>query len=688
MVWNIGLIGNDYKILNNATNSTTYGSSGSSPFSDYFTITESGNIGINSAVPKKKLDVVGDIFNNGIINTSNVLGNVMNTSNYLQINYNDNLSASQSNILEVYGTSLFRGSVGIGTLQPKTRLDVNGNVTATQFIGLGSNITKINAANIDSGVLNVIYGGTGINSIMPNHLLFGDNNKIKQDSNLTYINNILKTGGFDGDGSKLRNIDANEITQGILVPARGGTGNHIYNIKGGLLLANLNNIDIVDKTTIIQTDDLRWNNSSNTFEVNGNIRVPAYSNLIIGEQQLNYDILGQYPLASCNIAGIIKLSANFKLNNNNELIYLNNTSSKWGRKDNSDYIYYPTETVTNSHCVGIGIEPRDNLNRLVVDGNININGVYRINGIDINEYNSNILSSRITNITLDNINKLFCGNKNRCFSLRANAANNNIEEYHIGSIDNNSATINNSFRFLERVVFDKGITLDSGQFTISTGGTDNYVNIHLLNVESENTKTLLKVNQLSSVGHTMELSNRGTLQMILRSNGNLGIGEFVSPNGSRFNPLERLHVIGNIVATGTITHSYSDERLKIFTSNIHNSLDIINNLNGYYYTPSEKAINAGFENEKQIGLSAQEVQKVLPEIVKIAPFDMSKDENGTISSASGENYLTICYERLGAVFVEAIKDLTSQIKELKEENILIKKELSNMKKIITTNYLN
>ena len=688
MVWNIGLIGNDYKILKNSINSTTYGSSGSSVFSDYFTITESGNIGINSAVPKKKLDVVGDIFNNGIIITSNVLGNVMNTSNYLQINYNDNLSASQSNILEVYGTSLFRGSVGIGTLQPKTRLDVNGNVTATQFIGLGSNITKINAANIDSGVLNVIYGGTGINSIMPNHLLFGDNNKIKQDSNLTYINNILKTGGFDGDGSKLRNIDANEITQGILVPARGGTGNHIYNIKGGLLLANLNNIDIVDKTTIIQTDDLRWNNSSNTFEVNGNIRVPAYSNLIIGEQQLNYDILGEYPLASCNIAGIIKLSANFKLNNNNELIYLNNTSSKWGRKDNSDYIYYPTETVTNSHCVGIGIEPRDNLNRLVVDGNININGVYRINGIDINEYNSNILSSRITNLTLDNINKLFCGNKNRCFSLRANAANNNIEEYHIGSIDNNSATINNSFRFLERVIFDKGITLDSGQFTISTGGTNNYVNIHLLNVESENTNTILKVNQLSSVGHTMELSNRGTLQMILRSNGNLGVGEFVAPNGSKFNPLERLHVIGNIVATGTITHSYSDERLKIFTSNIHNSLDIINNLNGYYYTPSEKAINAGFENEKQIGLSAQEVQKVLPEIVKIAPFDMSKDENGTISSASGENYLTICYERLGAVFVEAIKDLTSQIKELKEENILIKKELSNMKKIITTNYLN
>ena len=684
MVWNIGLSGNDYKILNSSFNNSTYGSS---LFLDYFTITESGNIGINSGVPKRKLDVSGDIFNNGILISSNILGNVMNTSNYLQINYNYNLSASQSNILEVYGTSLFRGNVGIGTLLPKTTLDVNGNVNATQFIGIGSNITSINAGNINSGTLNVFYGGTGINTISPNHLLFGDNNKIKQDSNLTYINNILKSGGFEGEGFKIRNIDADKITQGVLHPSRGGTGNHIYNIKGGLLLANLNNIDTADKTTINQSSDLRWNNSSNTFEVNGNIRLPANNNLVIGGQPLNYNILGEYPLATCNIAGIIKLSADFRLNNNNELLYTKDGSSKWGKKENSDSIYYPTETVTSNHCVGIGIEPRDNLNRLVVDGNINItNGVYKVDGIDINQSNSNVLASMITNFTLDNINKLFCGNKNRCFTLRANAANNNSEEYQIGSIDNNSTTINNNFRFLEKVIFDKGITLDGGQFSFNTGG-GNYVNLQAVNIEGENANTLFKVNQLSSVGNTMELSNRGSLQMIMTSNGNLGVGEFVS-NGSRFNPFEKLHIMGNIIATGGITSYYSDERLKIFTSNIHNSLDIINNLNGYYYSPNEIAINAGFENEKQIGLSAQEVQKVLPEIVKIAPFDMSKDDNGTISSTSGENYLTICYERLGAVFVEAIKDLTSQIKELKEENVLIKKELSNMKKILTTNYLN
>ena len=45
----------------------------------------------------------------------------------------------------------------------------------------------------------------------------------------------------------------------------------------------------------------------------------------------------------------------------------------------------------------------------------------------------------------------------------------------------------------------------------------------------------------------------------------------------------------------------------------------------------------------------------------------------------GESYLTICYERLGPIFVEAIKELTNEIKELKKENIFIKSELERIK---------
>jgi chaperonin cofactor prefoldin len=144
-------------------------------------------------------------------------------------------------------------------------------------------------------------------------------------------------------------------------------------------------------------------------------------------------------------------------------------------------------------------------------------------------------------------------------------------------------------------------------------------------------------------------------------------------------PAQKLHVIGNIISTGTITSSYSDERLKTFTSNISNSLDIINNLSGYHYVPNKLAIDNGFTSEKEIGLNAQEVEKVLPEIVKLAPFDTVRDSEGNIISKSRENYLTICYERMAPVFVEAIKELARENKALREENSAIKEDLRKIK---------
>jgi hypothetical protein len=98
---------------------------------------------------------------------------------------------------------------------------------------------------------------------------------------------------------------------------------------------------------------------------------------------------------------------------------------------------------------------------------------------------------------------------------------------------------------------------------------------------------------------------------------------------------------------------------------------------------AEKALKFGFAYENEIGLSAQDVRRVVPEVVKIAPFDSMKDiESGNIVSKSGEDYLTICYERLGAVFVEAIKELRQENKKLKDEIVNIKKDLENCKRII------
>jgi hypothetical protein len=91
-------------------------------------------------------------------------------------------------------------------------------------------------------------------------------------------------------------------------------------------------------------------------------------------------------------------------------------------------------------------------------------------------------------------------------------------------------------------------------------------------------------------------------------------------------------------------------------------------LSGYYFTENERAKELGFNNNKvQIGLRAQEVQKVLPELVSLAPVDMVTDEEGNTVSKSGNNYLTVNYNKLVPVLVEAIKQLTDRVNYLESK---------------------
>ena len=62
-----------------------------------------------------------------------------------------------------------------------------------------------------------------------------------------------------------------------------------------------------------------------------------------------------------------------------------------------------------------------------------------------------------------------------------------------------------------------------------------------------------------------------------------------------------------------------------------------------------------------------------------APFDTVKNKDGVMISKSGNNYLTVCYEKLAPVFVEAIKDLNKQVSELKKENEILKNENQQIK---------
>ena len=122
---------------------------------------------------------------------------------------------------------------------------------------------------------------------------------------------------------------------------------------------------------------------------------------------------------------------------------------------------------------------------------------------------------------------------------------------------------------------------------------------------------------------------------------------------------------GEIRAAGNISSNYSDERLKENIQVIENALEKVCSLRGVTYTANQLAESFGYTSkESQVGVLAGEVEKVLPEVVKPAPFDIMLFESSEISR-SGENYKTVQYEKLVPLLIEAIKELNKEIKELK-----------------------
>jgi hypothetical protein len=110
---------------------------------------------------------------------------------------------------------------------------------------------------------------------------------------------------------------------------------------------------------------------------------------------------------------------------------------------------------------------------------------------------------------------------------------------------------------------------------------------------------------------------------------------------------ERFYIqgTGNAWLAGTLTQA-SDARLKKNIQPLSSTLKNFNQLNGYTYN----WINEQKDNEQQIGLLAQEVQKIYPQLVK-------QNDKGELS---------VNYTGLVPVLIEAIKDQQKQIDELKK----------------------
>ena len=119
---------------------------------------------------------------------------------------------------------------------------------------------------------------------------------------------------------------------------------------------------------------------------------------------------------------------------------------------------------------------------------------------------------------------------------------------------------------------------------------------------------------------------------------------------------------GNMTVGGTVTASCgvlvcSDLRYKKNIRSLNNSLENILKINGVHYDfKKEEFPERNFSDKNQIGFIAQEIEKILPEMV-------FTDEKG---------YKSVDYARLTPVLVEAMKEQQKMIEDLRKANVDLK----------------
>jgi Chaperone of endosialidase len=189
---------------------------------------------------------------------------------------------------------------------------------------------------------------------------------------------------------------------------------------------------------------------------------------------------------------------------------------------------------------------------------------------------------------------------------------------------------------------------------------------------TQTTATVFAVNSVNNiqVGATVEIgSSNYTVSAIDPSTnyitvstpftvGSFAVGDTLTFNNPYIVPTGTLYLDGDISVTGNITAfagSPSDARLKENVQTINNALSIVNQLRGVTYDWTDEYVNSlklHGQAKQDTGVIAQEVQAVFPLVVH------AKD-NGD---------LTVHYEKLTGLLIEAVKELSAKVAALEAKN--------------------
>lgn len=139
------------------------------------------------------------------------------------------------------------------------------------------------------------------------------------------------------------------------------------------------------------------------------------------------------------------------------------------------------------------------------------------------------------------------------------------------------------------------------------------------------------------------------IKLGVRADGYFGLGGWSRPGWSMYSDPS-----GNFTVTGNLT-GFSDPRLKENVQIIEGAVALLGKLDGVYFTWKHGIPHVDAKAGKHdLGVLADQVNKIFPQIVSPS------------ISLEGESYLTVAYEKLTPVLIQAVKELDERLKKAEE----------------------
>lgn len=386
--------------------------------------------------------------------------------------------------------------------------------------------------------------------------------------------------------------------------------------------------------TIIESDPVYTGSQASNITTTDIVNLSNLSGINTGDQDLSIS----NDTISLSSGGLVKLPANNTITDAD-----NNTQIQVEESANENKIRFDINGTERWVMDSTRLEPKNTGRSIFIGENAGLQ-----DDLSDNENTFVGYQSGNSNIT---------GNQNTLIGAYAGFSNIGNYNTFLGS---NAGYLNNAGSRNTFLGYNAGRNIDEGSGNVfigyEAGNYANGINNRLL-IDNEN------------IDSTKALIYGEFDQNHLRINGNIGInyqaynsyGLIVDiPEGQT--SIYTLLIYGNAWASGG-SWSSSDVRFKKNIKTYENALNTIMQFRGVSYDwRVDEYPQQRFSDSRQLGFIAQEVEKIVPDLVKEGP----------------DGFKGVEYTKFTPIIVEAIKEQQKQIEELKAENEVLKQKLNEL----------